>query len=172
MVSMVSKYPGTCGFPCCFPEFRDEFGERSTRNAGKQHGKPHVPGYFTCNRAVFHDLAGLSRLGRVFFLCGMPNDVGVELQQIMNIETVEMEHVISRARILVTNRLEPVIAASGIRHSGAAKEQCQKNLVGLNRNNQAELKGFNVERLTLLDHAQNEPKSASLFAIIVMKRGI
>ena len=96
-----------------------------------------------CNRAVFHDLAGLSRLGRVFFLCGMPNDVGVELQQIMNIETVEMEHVISRARILVTNRLEPVIAASGIRHSGAAKEQSQKTHVGVSINNQAEFKGSN-----------------------------
>ena len=54
-----------------------------------------------------------------------------------------MEHVIRRARILVANRFEPVIAASGIRHSGTAKEQSQKNHVGVNKNNQAETKGFN-----------------------------
>ena len=51
--------------------------------------------------------------------------------------------VYSRARILVANRLELVIAASGIRHSGAAKEQSQKTNVGLSRNNQADFKSSN-----------------------------
>ena len=37
-----------------------------------------------------------------------------------------MKNVMERARILDTNRLEPVIAASGIRQNGAAKENEQK----------------------------------------------
>ena len=83
------------------------------------------------------------RLVKLSFCQGMPNDVGVELQQIMNIKTIEIEHVISRARILVANMLEPVIAASGIRLSGAAKEQSHKTQVGVSRNNQADFKGSN-----------------------------
>ena len=54
-----------------------------------------------------------------------------------------MEHVISRARILVANRLDPVIAANGIRQSAAAKEQNQKTHRGVSRNNQADFKGYN-----------------------------
>ena len=54
-----------------------------------------------------------------------------------------MEHVISMARILVANRLGPVIAASRIRHSGTAKKQSQKTHVGVSRNNQAKFKGSN-----------------------------
>ena len=73
----------------------------------------------------------------------MPEDIGVELQQIMDIKKVEMEQVIVRAQILVANRLEPVIAASGIRQSGAAREQTQKIHRGIRRSNQVDFKGSN-----------------------------
>ena len=80
---------------------------------------------------------------KLSFVQGMPTDVVVELQQIVNIKTIDMEHVISRARILVANRLEPVIAASVIRQSGTAKEQNQKTHGGVSRNNQADFKSSN-----------------------------
>ena len=44
----------------------------------------------------------------------------------MDIKTITMKNVMERARILDTNRLEPVIAASGIRQNGAGKENEQK----------------------------------------------
>ena len=73
----------------------------------------------------------------------MPEDIGVELQQIMDIKKVEMEQVIVRAQILVANRLEPVIVASGIRQSGAAREHSQKIHGVISKNNQVDFKGSN-----------------------------
>ena len=85
-----------------------------------------------------------NELKRLAGLAGFKGDACERLvkllfvQQIMNIKTIEIKHVIIRARILVTNRLEPVIVANGFRQSGAAKEQSQKIHGGVSRNNQAD----------------------------------
>ena len=60
---------------------------------------------------------------KLAFVTGFPDDIGVELQQINNISNVDMSEVLSRARILVMNRLSAGVAAVSIKNKDDGRQQ-------------------------------------------------
>ena len=65
--------------------------------------------------------AGLERFMKLAFITGFPNAISIELQQALNIETLDMGDLLVRARVLTTgDQSQDVAAAVSSPHSGIA----------------------------------------------------